>query len=94
MSTATVTKEISMQQTAEQWALMSADIERAEDALRRARNDVDRLRAQLSTLSEVLAKRVGPNVSLRVFNVGDGRVVIVEHEKAIRLAEFTTAKHG
>lgn len=74
---------------AEQWASTQQDMRRAEELARRAKDDVDRLRARLTTLSEALAKRVGQNVPTKVFAVSADQVVIVDHASGVRLVDVT-----
>lgn len=84
----TVSNEPTLQALAEQWASTASEIKRAEEEKARAAGNVSRLQQRLTTLSEALLKRVGPNISTRVFQVAAGEVVLLEHQKPIRLLEI------
>lgn len=79
--------EPTLQSIAEQWASTQADLKRLEERERLAKDEAQRLRARAGTLADQMSKRVGANRSLRVFNVATGEVVIVEHERGVRLVE-------
>jgi chromosome segregation ATPase len=74
-------------EVAAQWAETREELARAEDELRRARDREEHLRSRLNTLSEMLAKSVGSNIQTRAYDVGKGRVVLVQHGQSIKLVE-------
>lgn len=91
MGNAAMGRVDTLQQMAERWANLQGELRTAEDELRRARDKVERIQAQQSTLSEALNKRVGPNISIRVFKVSPDEALIVEQGKAVRLVRFDSS---
>lgn len=73
-----------MQETAEDWAGVFDEIKMAEARVRQAQIESDNLRSKLDTLTRELTGKVGSNISLRVFQISDTELVIVEYGKGIR----------
>lgn len=72
---------------AKEWADAMAHKGRARHVENEARQDHERADVRVKNAEIALLKSVGPNVPTLVFAVDPGRVVIVEHEKGIRLLE-------
>jgi chromosome segregation ATPase len=85
---------MSLHAAAEQWASTETEIKRARDEQRRADERVRSLRHRQDTLETQLQSRVGPNDPLKIFQVAPGEVVIVEHQKSVRLVSVTPKDQG
>jgi hypothetical protein len=79
--------------SAQDFAASIEAIERALDVKRRATNDHDSATSRVAALRDQLLKAVGPNMPRKVFDVGEGRVVIVQHGGGVTL-ETTIAARG
>lgn len=75
------------QELAEDWYRSWRELEGLERQERELQAKKDTARRSTEEAARQLAERVGRNIPLKVFTIGD-HAVIVEHEKGIRLIEI------
>ena len=75
---------MTLYETALQWAKLTRQLEEQNIQLRRITNDIDNLRLSQETQAVTLRKSVGPNVPVRLFDIGGGAVAQVT-ETGIRI---------
>lgn len=73
------------------WVAHHTRLQELTTALERLRADVETCTIRVGDDAKELRKLVGSNVFQRLFNVGDGRVVLVSHAKGVELVTLEDA---